>query len=118
MSREQDNKAVVGRWFDGFWGNPWNPGIIDELAAPNMDIVTHSIQIPAEGAARPLFPAIASLSMGALAEFHGLNTMRSVAGRPKIERSANPPTSYDLMSRGHGVREPKKIARNLGTKFL
>jgi hypothetical protein len=21
MSREQDNKAIVGRWFDGFWGN-------------------------------------------------------------------------------------------------
>jgi hypothetical protein len=36
MSREQDNKAIVGRWFDGFWGNPWNPQIIDELAAPDM----------------------------------------------------------------------------------
>jgi len=34
MSREQDNKAIVGRWFQGFWGNPWNPEIIDELAAP------------------------------------------------------------------------------------
>ena len=32
MSREQDNKAIVGRWFEGFWGNPWNPEIIDELA--------------------------------------------------------------------------------------
>ena len=31
MSREQDNKAIVGRWFEGFWGNPWNPEIIDEL---------------------------------------------------------------------------------------
>ena len=36
MSREQDNKAIVGRWFEGFWGNPWNPEIIDELAAPDM----------------------------------------------------------------------------------
>ena len=36
MSREDDNKALVGRWFDGFWGNPWNPKIIDELAAPDM----------------------------------------------------------------------------------
>jgi hypothetical protein len=25
MSHEQENKAVVGRWFEGFWGNPWNP---------------------------------------------------------------------------------------------
>jgi len=22
MSKEQDNKAIVGRWFTGFWGNP------------------------------------------------------------------------------------------------
>ena len=36
MSREQDNKAIVGRWFDEFWGNPWNPKIIDELAAPEI----------------------------------------------------------------------------------
>jgi hypothetical protein len=36
MSREQENKAIVGRWFEGFWGNPWNPGIINELAAPDM----------------------------------------------------------------------------------
>ena len=32
MSREQENKAVVGRWFKEFWGNPWNPEVIEELA--------------------------------------------------------------------------------------
>jgi predicted ester cyclase len=32
----QDNKAIVGRWFTEFWGNPWNPKVIDELAAPDM----------------------------------------------------------------------------------
>ena len=32
MSREQDNKTIVGHWFEGFWGNPWNRDIIDELA--------------------------------------------------------------------------------------
>jgi hypothetical protein len=31
MSKEQDNKAIVGRWFAGFWSNPWNPAIVDEL---------------------------------------------------------------------------------------
>jgi hypothetical protein len=36
MSLEQENKAVVVRWFDGFWANPWKPEIIDELAAPDM----------------------------------------------------------------------------------
>jgi hypothetical protein len=33
MSREQDNKAIVSRWFIEFWGNPWNPTIVDELCA-------------------------------------------------------------------------------------
>jgi predicted ester cyclase len=33
---DQDNKAIVQRWFSEFWGNPWNPGVIDELAAPDI----------------------------------------------------------------------------------
>ena len=33
---EEDNKAVVGRWFTEFWGNPWNPEVVDELAAPDI----------------------------------------------------------------------------------
>jgi predicted ester cyclase len=35
----QDNKDVVSRWFREFWGNPWNPAIIDELAT--SDILVH-----------------------------------------------------------------------------
>src|SRR5262245_9602098 len=34
MSKEQDNKAVVGRWFTEFWGSAWNPAIVDELCTP------------------------------------------------------------------------------------
>jgi predicted ester cyclase len=48
MSREQDNKAIVARWFEGFWGNPWNPQIIDELAAPNM-LLQYSLHAPRRG---------------------------------------------------------------------
>ena len=48
MSREQENKALVGRWFDGFWGNPWNPKIIDELAAPDM-LLQYSLHEPRRG---------------------------------------------------------------------
>jgi predicted ester cyclase len=48
MSREQDNKTVVGRWFDGFWGNPWNPQIIDELAAPDV-LLQYSLHAPRRG---------------------------------------------------------------------
>ena len=35
----EDNKSIVGRWFTEFWGNPWNPRIINELAT--ADIVVH-----------------------------------------------------------------------------
>jgi predicted ester cyclase len=35
----QENKTVVARWFKEFWGNPWNPGIINELAT--ADICLH-----------------------------------------------------------------------------
>jgi predicted ester cyclase len=48
MSREQDNKALVERWFEGFWGNPWNPEIIDQLAAPDM-LLQYSLHEPRRG---------------------------------------------------------------------
>ena len=36
MSKEEDNKAIVGRWFTDFWGKNCNLDIVDELAAPDM----------------------------------------------------------------------------------
>ena len=48
MSKEQDNKAVVGRWFTEFWGNPWNPKIVDELAAPDI-LLQYSLHAPRRG---------------------------------------------------------------------
>jgi len=36
MSKEEDNKAVVGRWFTEFWGKNVNLAVVDEIAAPNM----------------------------------------------------------------------------------
>lgn len=48
MSKEQENKAVIGRWFAGFWGNPWNSEIIDELAAPDM-LLQYSLHNPRRG---------------------------------------------------------------------
>lgn len=36
MSKEQADKAIVERWFKEFWGNPWNPKVVDELATPNV----------------------------------------------------------------------------------
>ncbi|HMD66275.1 MAG TPA: ester cyclase [Stellaceae bacterium] len=48
MSREIENKAIVGRWFKGFWANPWNPKIIDELATPDM-LLQYSLHSPRRG---------------------------------------------------------------------
>src|SRR5438477_8574169 len=48
MSKEEQNKAVVGRWFKEFWGNPWNPDIVDELAAPDI-LLQYSLHEPRRG---------------------------------------------------------------------
>ena len=48
MSKEQENKAIVGRWFTEFWGNPWNPKVIEELAAPDM-LLHYSLHEPRRG---------------------------------------------------------------------
>ena len=48
MSKEQRNKEIVGEWFKGFWGNPWDPAVIDELAAPNI-LLKYSLHAPRRG---------------------------------------------------------------------
>ena len=48
MSKEQENKAIVGRWFKEFWGNPWNPKVVDELAAPDI-LLQYSLHAPRRG---------------------------------------------------------------------
>ena len=48
MSKESDNKAIVGRWFAEFWGNEWNPKVIDDLASPNM-LLQYSLHAPRQG---------------------------------------------------------------------
>jgi hypothetical protein len=35
MSKESDNKAIVGRWFTNFWGKTCNLAVVDQIAAPN-----------------------------------------------------------------------------------
>jgi predicted ester cyclase len=48
MSKEQDNKSIVGRWFTQFWGERYNPNIVDELAAPDM-LLQYSLHEPRRG---------------------------------------------------------------------
>jgi predicted ester cyclase len=44
----ENNKEIVGRWFKEFWGNPWNPEIVNELAAPDM-LLQYSLHAPRRG---------------------------------------------------------------------
>jgi predicted ester cyclase len=48
MSKADDNKAIVGRWFTDFWGETCNLGIVDELAAPDM-LLQYSLHEPRRG---------------------------------------------------------------------
>jgi predicted ester cyclase len=44
----QENKDIVGRWFTEFWGNPFKPDVIDELAAPDIRF-EYSLHKPMKG---------------------------------------------------------------------
>jgi predicted ester cyclase len=48
LSKEEINKAIVGRWFTDFWGETCNLGIVDELASPNM-LLQYSLHDPRRG---------------------------------------------------------------------
>jgi predicted ester cyclase len=50
MTKEQDNKAIVARWFNDFWGKTCNLAIVDELAAPDM-LLQYSLHEPRRGRA-------------------------------------------------------------------
>ena len=48
MSKEEDNKALVGRWFTEFWGETCKLSVVDELAAPDM-LLHYSLHAPRRG---------------------------------------------------------------------
>ena len=48
MSKQDDNKAVVGRWFTEFWGRSVNLAVVDEIAAPDM-LLKYSLHAPRRG---------------------------------------------------------------------
>src|SRR5262249_21424066 len=48
MSKAENNKAIVGRWFTEFWGKTCNLGVVDDLAAPDM-LLQYSLHEPRRG---------------------------------------------------------------------
>ena len=48
MSVQEDNKAIVGRWFTEFWGETFDMKVVDEIAAPDM-LLKYSLHEPRNG---------------------------------------------------------------------
>ena len=48
MSKEEQNKTLVGRWFTEFWGPKVNLKVVNELAAPDM-LLKYSLHEPRRG---------------------------------------------------------------------
>src|SRR3954465_7616055 len=48
MSKEEDNKAVVVRWFTEFWGENVNLAVVDDVASPDM-LLQYSLHEPRRG---------------------------------------------------------------------
>jgi predicted ester cyclase len=48
MSKEDENKAVVVRWFTEFWGKKVNLAVVDEIAARDM-LLKYSLHAPRRG---------------------------------------------------------------------
>lgn len=50
MSLQDDNKAIVGQWFDRFWGKTFDASVIEQIAAPDM-LLKYSLHEPRRGRA-------------------------------------------------------------------
>jgi len=48
MSLQEENKAVVDRWFTNFWGKSCNLSVVSEIAAPDM-LLKYSLHEPRKG---------------------------------------------------------------------
>ena len=48
MSKEEQNKALLVRWFTEFWGKDYNPAVVDEVATPGM-LLEYSMHEPRRG---------------------------------------------------------------------
>ena len=49
-TKSQNNLAIVDRWFTEFWGKSWNPGVVEELGAPDI-LLQYLLRAPRRGRA-------------------------------------------------------------------
>jgi len=91
MSVEQDNKAIVGRWFTNFWGKTCDLTVVDEIAAPEM-LLHYSLHEPRRalpGAPRSLSNVrLHAACISAWVESSRCGCSRLFSGAPRIGRAA------------------------------
>ena len=49
-TKSQINLAIANRWFTEFWGTSWNPGVVEDLGAPDI-LLQYLLQPPRRGRA-------------------------------------------------------------------
>ena len=47
-AKEENNKAIVGRWFSEFWGQTYSPEVVDAIASPDM-LLHYALHEPRNG---------------------------------------------------------------------
>ena len=100
MSREDQNKAIVGRWFTKFWGETCDLGIVDELAAPDM-LLQYSLHEPRRG--REDIKAFMTDFRGREDPFDGQRSARRVCFRAALlEATLEGPTLNAIALRAAG----------------
>ena len=50
-NQEKRNKEIIIKWLDNFWGERYDPNIVDELASPDMRL-QYSLHAPRKGHAQ------------------------------------------------------------------
>lgn len=88
MTKEENNKTVVGRSFTEFWGKKINLAVVDEILATNM-LLEYSLHAPRRGHAD-----IKAFMTDFRAAFPDLNSGHGRSDcRRRLRRRASPPNA-------------------------
>jgi predicted ester cyclase len=98
--KEEENKAIVDRWFTSFWGKNYDPAIVDKLAACRI-FFNYSLHLPRVGR-MPLKTFMVDLRE-AFPDFRCERTVSLIADGDEVvvrwvcEGTHTGPTFYDLV---------------------
>jgi hypothetical protein len=109
MCKEDDNKAIVGRWFKDFWSTPSDLTVVDELAAPDV-LLQYSPDTPRRGrdavrafraSLRDAFPDLAIAGASPIADASALACHPGLQRADERARKKHEGISVELFQRRH-----------------